>query len=114
MLVDDVPGTRDLLRQMLEGQGVNVAAECEDGLGVLEAMLAGLPVVASRVSSLPELVVDGETGFLVRPDDASALVAGVARALEQPALGEAGRTRAHREFSVTRMAERTARLYRSL
>jgi glycosyltransferase involved in cell wall biosynthesis len=84
------------------------------GLGVLEAMLAGLPVVASRVSSLPELVVDGETGFLVRPDDASALVVGVARALEQPALGEAGRTRAHHEFSVTRMAERTARLYRSL
>ena len=39
------------------------------GLGVLEAMLAGLPVVASNVSSLPELVVDGETGFLVRPDD---------------------------------------------
>jgi CheY-like chemotaxis protein len=36
MLVDDVPGTRDLLRQMLEGQGVNVAAECDDGLSVLE------------------------------------------------------------------------------
>ena len=36
------------------------------GLGVLEAMLAGLPVVATRVSSLPELVVDGETGLLVR------------------------------------------------
>ena len=39
------------------------------GLGVLEAMLAGLPVVASSVSSLPELVVDGETGVLVVPDD---------------------------------------------
>ena len=84
------------------------------GLGVLEAMLAGLPVVASRVSSLPELVVDGETGLLVEPDDPSALALGVARALEQPGLGAAGRQRAHDEFSVARMADRTAALYRAL
>jgi glycosyltransferase involved in cell wall biosynthesis len=84
------------------------------GLGVLEAMLAGLPVVASNVSSLPELVVDGETGVLVQPNDPSALALGVARALEQPLLGDAGRTRAQREFSVARMAGRTAELYRSL
>jgi glycosyltransferase involved in cell wall biosynthesis len=84
------------------------------GLGVLEAMLAGLPVVASNVSSLPELVVDGETGILVQPDDPSALAIGIARALEQPELGAAGRDRAARAFSVTRMADRTAALYRSL
>jgi glycosyltransferase involved in cell wall biosynthesis len=84
------------------------------GLGVLEAMLAGLPVVASNVSALPELVVDGETGFLVQPDDPSALAFGIARALDLPGLGEAGRERAHREFSVARMADRTAALYRSL
>jgi glycosyltransferase involved in cell wall biosynthesis len=80
------------------------------GLGVLEAMLAGLPVVASDVSSLPELV--GDAGVLVRPDDASALALGVARALEAPALGLAGRERAQREFSVARMADLTADLYR--
>ncbi len=85
------------------------------GLAVLEAMLAELPVVASRVSSLPELVVDGETGFLVRPEDPAALALGVARALEEGALlGAAGRERARREFSVARMADRTAALYRSL
>jgi len=85
------------------------------GLGVLEAMLAGLPVVAAGVSSLPELVVDGETGFLVRPDDPSALGLGVARALDEAArLGAAGRERARREFSVARMADRTVELYRSL
>jgi starch synthase len=77
-------------------------------------MLAGLPVVASRVSSLPELVVDAETGVLVRPDDPSALALGVAQALELPRLGEAGRERALREFSVARMADRTVELYRSL
>jgi glycosyltransferase involved in cell wall biosynthesis len=84
------------------------------GLGVLEAMLAGLPVVAARVSSLPELVVDGETGVLVRPDDPSALALGIARALEEPGFGDAGRERARREFSVARMADSTVALYRSL
>ena len=85
------------------------------GLGVLEAMLAGLPVVASNVSSLPELVVDGETGLLVRPDDPSALALGIARALEERArLGAAGRERARAEFSVARMADRTAELYARL
>ncbi|HVA30189.1 MAG TPA: glycosyltransferase family 4 protein [Gaiellaceae bacterium] len=84
------------------------------GLAVLEAMLAGLPVVASQVSSLPELVVDGETGLLVRPDDASALALGVARALGEPGFGAAGRARARAEFSVARMADRTAELYRAV
>ena len=84
------------------------------GLGVLEAMLAGLPVVASSVSSLPELVVDGETGVLVRPDDPAALALGVARALDEPSFGDRGRARAHAEFSVARMADATVELYGSL
>jgi glycosyltransferase involved in cell wall biosynthesis len=81
------------------------------GLAVLEAMLAGLPVVAANVSSLPELVVDGVTGMLVPADDASALARGVAQALDRPQLGPAGLERAHSEFSVARMADRTAALY---
>jgi starch synthase len=74
-------------------------------------MLAGLPVVASNVSALPELVVDGETGVLVRPDDPAALALGIAHALDEPSLGAAGRMRAHAEFSVARMADATAALY---
>ncbi len=81
------------------------------GLGVLEAMLAGLPVVASDVSSLPELVVDGETGYLVPPDEPGPLAERIAAALEQRSLGAAGAERARREFSVARMADRTAALY---
>jgi glycosyltransferase involved in cell wall biosynthesis len=50
----------------------------------------------------------------VRPDDPSALALGVANALELPQLGEAGRERARREFSVARMADRTVELYRSI
>ena len=84
------------------------------GLCVLEAMLAGLPVVASNVSSLPELVSDGETGLLVQPGDAAALALAVARALDEPSLGTAGRERARSRFSVAEMADRTADLYRRI
>jgi glycosyltransferase involved in cell wall biosynthesis len=84
------------------------------GLGVLEGMLAGLPVVATDVSALPELVVDGETGVLVKPDDAEALASGIVRALDRPQLGARGLERARSEFSVGRMADRTAALYLKL
>lgn len=84
------------------------------GLAVLEAMLAGLPVVATNVSALPELVVDGETGLLVPPDDPRAIVSGVERALAHPELGPAGLARARAEFSVAQMADRTATLYEAI
>src|SRR5262249_26585801 len=84
------------------------------GLAVLEAMLAGLPVVASNVSSLPELVLDGETGLLVPADDPTALGGAIADALERGELGVRSRERALNEFSVDRMADRTLALYRAL
>jgi glycosyltransferase involved in cell wall biosynthesis len=84
------------------------------GLGVLEAMLAGLPVVASNVSSLPELVVEGTTGVLVPPDDPGAVVRGVQEAVAHPELGVAGLERAREQFSVARMADRTAALYAAI
>jgi glycosyltransferase involved in cell wall biosynthesis len=84
------------------------------GLALLEAMLSGLPVVASNVSAVPEIVVDGVTGVLVPPDDPPSLAAGIRRALAHPEYGEAGRARAHAEFSVERMARRTLALYEAL
>ena len=82
------------------------------GLAVLEAMLAGLPVVATDVGSLPELV--GTGGLLVPPDDPRALALAATTALEEPELGETLRARAQSEFSVARMADRTAKLYAAL
>jgi glycosyltransferase involved in cell wall biosynthesis len=79
------------------------------GLAVLEAMLAGVPVVASDVSSLPELV--GDAGILVPPDDPSALAAAVSRI--SPDAGARGRERARAEFSVAEMADRTLAVYES-
>ena len=81
------------------------------GLGVLEAMHAALPVVATNVSSLPELVADDETGLLVPADDPTALARAIDVALGRPDLGTAGLARARAEFSVERMANRTADLY---
>jgi glycosyltransferase involved in cell wall biosynthesis len=85
------------------------------GLAVLEAMLAERPVVASAVSSVPEIVVDGETGILVPPDDPTALANAIGRLLTDRDLaarfGAAGRERARREFSVDRMARRTIDVY---
>ena len=88
------------------------------GLGVLEAMLCSLPVVAARVSAIPEIVGDGETGLLVPPDDPAALRRAIERLLGDAdlrrRLGEAGRERARTEFSVERMASCTLAVYREL
>jgi glycosyltransferase involved in cell wall biosynthesis len=82
------------------------------GLALLEAMLASLPIVATKVSSIPEIVVDGETGLLVPPDDPGALAAAVNRVLADPSdYGERGRARARNNFSIAKMADRTLAVY---
>jgi glycosyltransferase involved in cell wall biosynthesis len=85
------------------------------GLALLEAMLCERPVVATAVSSIPEIVADGETGLLVPPDDPRALADAATALLDDPAraaaMGAAGRARARAEFSIARMAERTAEAY---
>jgi glycosyltransferase involved in cell wall biosynthesis len=85
------------------------------GIVLLEAMLAGLPVVATGVSAVPEIVADGRTGYLVPAGDATALAGRLAELLADPArgrmLGETGRARALAEFSVAHMADRTLEVY---
>jgi glycosyltransferase involved in cell wall biosynthesis len=85
------------------------------GIVLLEAMLSGLPVVATRVSAIPEIVVDGKTGVLVPPGDVAAVAEALTRLLDDAGLrrtlGDAGRTRAREEFSVQRMVEGTIRVY---
>ena len=102
------------------------------GLVNVEAMACAVPVVATAVGGIPEVVVDGETGLLVpidpvddptgQPRDPSAFAAGLAaaltRLLEDPPLarklGEAGRQRVVEEFSWRQVAARTAALYREV
>ena len=81
-------------------------------LTVLEAMAAGVPVVATRVGGVPELIDDGRTGLLVEPGDESALAAAIGRALaDRDGLGVAAREEARRRFSRERMAAEIAQLY---
>ena len=87
-------------------------------LAVLEAMAAGRPVVASAVGGVPEVVVDGETGFLCPPEDRACFLRAVEMLLAQPdlraRLGLAGRQRVRRYFGVRQMMAETVRYYRTL
>lgn len=72
-------------------------------LSILEAMAMGLPVLATRVAGIPEMVVDGETGLLAEPGDLTGLVEMIESSLAQSDLwggwGIAGRARYHRLFN---------------
>lgn len=87
-------------------------------LCVLEAMGAGLPVVATQVGSLDEMVVDGSTGRLVSPGDAEALSGALRELLGDEALrrrwGRAGRARVVERFDSETMVRRTAELLHGL
>ena len=87
-------------------------------LAVLEYMAAGLPVVATGVGGLPEIVREGETGFLVAPRDPAALAERIGRLLADPALaremGERGRRRQQEHFSREAMVAAVTGLYERL
>jgi len=109
---EDVPGR-------LAGADVFVLSSRSEAMPmvVLEAMAAGLPIVATAVGGVPELVLDGETGLLVAPDDPEALAVALSRLAEDPSLrrrlGAAARARAEQHHSLDRMHRSYAEVYRS-
>jgi glycosyltransferase involved in cell wall biosynthesis len=92
----------------------SVAAESLP-LVVLEGMACGKPVLASRLSGIPEAVIDGVTGRLFEPGDAAGLSRALAELTHDPersvTRGAAGRLRWSREYSVPAMTGRTLALY---
>jgi starch synthase len=87
-------------------------------MAILEAMAWAVPVVATRVGGVPELVADGITGLLVEPDDPGALGGALEALVQDPALresfGRAGARRVASEFDSGLVAKRMMALYEEL
>jgi glycosyltransferase involved in cell wall biosynthesis len=104
-------GLRRDVPRLLAGVDLGVLPSKHEGvpMSVIEQMAAGLPVVASAVGGLPDIVGDGEEGFLVPPGDLDALTRRlgdlVADADTRRSLGRLARQRAERDYSI----ETTAR-----
>jgi glycosyltransferase involved in cell wall biosynthesis len=107
---------RDIAEQLAEHELFLLISHWEGfPRSILEAMRAGLPVVASDVGGVRESVTDGETGFVVPPNDVEAVRARVALLLANPGirsrLGAAGRRRYERHFTFDHMLRETIAVY---
>jgi glycosyltransferase involved in cell wall biosynthesis len=113
-------GWIDDLASVFSRWDVFVMPSLEEGfpIAALDAMAAGLPVVATDVGGVPELIEDGKTGRLVPPYDADALASRLRLLLLNPeqrlSMGAAGHARVRDHFSVAPMIESFAQLYDEL
>ena len=87
-------------------------------MSVIEALAAGTPVVATRVGGVPDVVRDGEDGFLVEPGASDELAQRLAQLAGDPDLrqrfGASGRARVLPRYAVDRLVDDVDRLYRAL
>jgi sugar transferase (PEP-CTERM/EpsH1 system associated) len=113
-------GFRSDVAEILAACDVFVLPSLWEGMPnvVLEAMAVGLPVVATQVGGVPEIVLDGETGLLVPPGDSETLAQALIRLLRDPDLrsrmGRAGRRRVEQHFSANQLVLETEALYEAL
>ena len=113
-------GQRSDVPRLLSAFDVFVMPSLFEGLcmAVLEALAAGVPVVATPVGGIPSSVVDGETGTLVPPRDARALAEAILWMLDHPEeaghMGMRGRQRVEEQFTVQAMVVGTEAIYERL
>ena len=88
------------------------------GQTLLEAMACGRPAICTDVASMPEVVVDGDTGYVVPPGNPAALGAAIGSVLADPAaadrMGARGRARVVEHFSWSKVVERCLAAYRAV
>jgi glycosyltransferase involved in cell wall biosynthesis len=110
-------GFRTDIAKILPEIDISVLPSLSEGLSnsLLEAMAAGVPVIATRVGGTPEAVEDGKTGLLVPPADLSALIRAITFLLDNPQsarrMSEEGRHHVLSSFSVQKMVQDTESLY---
>jgi glycosyltransferase involved in cell wall biosynthesis len=112
---------REDIPEILAASDVCVDASYE-GLGLTgslrESLAVQTPVIGSDIQGNPELIIDGETGYLFPPRDVDALARAILRLMENPdqarAMARAGRQRVESEFSIAAKIDRTEALYRRL
>ena len=115
-----LPGSRTDIADLMSGFDVFALPSIAEGtpVTILEAMACGLPVVASKVGGIPEVVEQMATGLLVPPSDPAALAEALAIYVQDPQLaarhGAAGRARVERSNSIAAMVAGYARLYDTL
>jgi glycosyltransferase involved in cell wall biosynthesis len=113
-------GQRGDVPDLLAALDVAVVSSAFEGtpLSVLEYMDAGLPVVATRVGGIPDLIQHGRHGLLVEPGDPGALAAAIGTLVRNPEhareLGAEGRRRRRAEFSIDRTVRMLERIYLDL
>ncbi|MEQ9058212.1 MAG: TIGR03088 family PEP-CTERM/XrtA system glycosyltransferase [Gammaproteobacteria bacterium] len=116
----ELPGASDDVAGELARFDLFVLPSLAEGISntVLEAMAAGLPVIATAVGGNPELVEPGTSGWLVDSDDPAALAEAIARYLEDPAMlvrhGRRGRELAETRYSLQRMVQDYDDIYQRL
>jgi len=113
-------GFRDDVPQILASLDVFVLPSLQEGLGsvILDAMACGLPVVATEIGGIPEVVEEGKTGFLIPAEDPASLADAVLRLSKDRdlagELGRRGRESVQQNFSVQSMVDRVILLYERL
>jgi glycosyltransferase involved in cell wall biosynthesis len=106
--------------ELTKGFDVFVMSSTSEGMctALVDAMAASKPAVTTDAGAIPEVMVDGETGFLVPIRDHQAMAARIVQLLENPELrarmGQAALQRARDRFTVDRMVDATQAVYDSL
>lgn len=111
---------RERIPEVLSAMDVLVHTSLREGLAraLPQALAMGKPCVSFDIDGAPEVVIEGETGYIVRPGDAGGLADAISRLLADPELrarmGEAGRRRVDPAFRAETMVEEISAVYRML
>jgi len=112
-----LPGFLDDIAGVMQAIDVLLLPSFWEGFGIvlIEAMAAGKPAISTDTSSMPEIIVDGQTGYVVPPGDAEALAERAIKLLRDPSLrekfGQASRQRVLEKFTHQRMIEEVENLF---